>query len=75
MLISLASIAGETSLKCYYCLEPCKLTNAREKICGENIGKSHEAVCTSEISKSINTLAKHVLKRYFFQIVIIQTLR
>ncbi|XP_044272432.1 uncharacterized protein LOC123016232 isoform X2 [Tribolium madens] len=45
---------GETSLKCYHCLEPCELTKAREKICGENIGPSYEAVCTNEISKTTN---------------------
>ncbi|XP_044272431.1 uncharacterized protein LOC123016232 isoform X1 [Tribolium madens] len=48
------TVRSETSLKCYHCLEPCELTKAREKICGENIGPSYEAVCTNEISKTTN---------------------
>ncbi|CAH1376020.1 unnamed protein product [Tenebrio molitor] len=52
---SLTAPRGETSLKCYHCAEPCEIAKSRERICGGNIGKSYEAVCTTEIPESIET--------------------
>ncbi|XP_063917316.1 uncharacterized protein LOC135133017 isoform X2 [Zophobas morio] len=53
---------GVNSLKCYYCLHPCEIGDAREKICGRNIGKSHEAVCTTEIAKDSRSPTRAVRK-------------
>jgi hypothetical protein len=52
----------EASLKCYYCLEACEVSKAQEKVCGQNIGASQEAVCTTDVAKDSKSPSMAVRK-------------
>ncbi|XP_044252513.1 uncharacterized protein LOC123003660 [Tribolium madens] len=55
ILVAFSLQKSEAALKCYYCLEACEVSKAEFKTCGQNIGASQEAVCTTEMAKDSKT--------------------
>lgn len=51
MRLFLKKISGNSSRKCYFCINDCETSQATERKCGESIGPTHEAVCSTRISK------------------------
>ncbi|EFA08895.1 hypothetical protein TcasGA2_TC006596 [Tribolium castaneum] len=51
VLIAFSLQQSEAAIKCYYCMEACEVSKADFKTCGQNIGPSQEAVCTTEWAK------------------------
>jgi hypothetical protein len=49
-------------------LEACEVSKAQEKVCGQNIGASQEAVCTTDVAKGTNRLWESTGNDWFFEI-------